>query len=307
MEKILENLQWLWANIVQTIQYIGTLPNKQIFILFLYVLGFICFMFVLWTSKDTKDKTIFFKNRPKAKKNLSISLIGNKYYDMFMEYLLTANGDFEDSTEKLYSEMVKAALIAIGVGAAGYLMDLATYGYILGAVLLFYPIIFRLLNKKDFKKKYIADFYTFLNYLTLYLSGGIPMKRALIEVNNLFPEKAAIKPKLKNIISNNALSGMSGDTYISALEELNEGLDYLEIQNFLNAAKRSLERGDAIADTLLSQISDLQKRSELGKKAYIDSKGTTFEMLKVMFCMVPGIIIFAVPIFIYAITAITGL
>lgn len=275
--------------------------------MFLYVLGFISFMFVLWSSRDIKDKTTFFRNRPKAKKTISISLIGNKYYDQFMEYLLTANGDFEDSTDKLYSELVKSSLLAVGIVAAGYLMEMSSIGYAIGVFMVIYPFLFRLLNKKDFKKKYISDFYTFLNYLTLYLSGGVPMKRALIEVNNLFPEKAAIKPKLKNIISNNALSGMSGDTYISALEELNENLDYLEIQNFLNAAKRSQERGDAIADTLLSQITDLQKRSEMGKKAYIDSKGTTFELLKVMFCMIPGILIFAIPIFVYAMTAISGL
>ena len=108
-------------------------------------------------------------------------------------------------------------------------------------------------------------------------------------------------------------SDTNASTGNAATSDLKAGFIFLHDENstydlnFLNAAKRSLERGDAIADTLLSQISDLQKRSELGKKAYIDSKGTTFEMLKVMFCMVPGIIIFAVPIFIYAITAITGL
>lgn len=264
-------------------------------------------MISVWSSKDVQPKNTFFKNRPKTKKAFKISLVGNKYYDMALEYLLTANGNFEDSTEQLYQDLIKSGVIGILICVICNLLHLGTYMYFLGVLLFVYPVLQRIMDKKDFKKRYIADFYTFLNYLTLYLSGGIPMRKALVEVNNLFPEKAAIKPKLKNIISNNALSGMSGDTYISALEELNEGLDYLEIQNFLNASKRSLERGDAIADTLLSQIGDLQKRAEIGKKEYIDNRGTTFEMFKVIFCMVPGILMFALPIFVYAMTAISSL
>ena len=157
------------------------------------------------------------------------------------------------------------------------------------------------MDKKDYHKKYIAGFYTFLNYITQYLSGGVEMRQALIEVEKLIPEDNVIKPKLKDAISRNAITGFDGDSYIAALQELNKGLDYSEINTFISTARRSETNGDAISETLLDQINDIYKRVEIEKRGHIAGYESKFGVMIVLFGMLSCLAMFCISIFASAI------
>lgn len=241
---------------------------------------------------------------------LSISGVKTTYVNVLLEYeplnkiltsLTCANGIEGDNPTSLIKEAVKSILI--GLLMALFMVYIKQNGI---AIILFifmcaYPFVRRIMDKKDYHKKYIAGFYTFLNYITQYLSGGVEMRQALIEVEKLIPDDNVIKPKLKDAISRNAITGFDGNSYIAALEELNKGLDYSEINTFISTAKRSETNGDAISETLLDQINDIYKRVEIEKRGHIAGYESKFGIMIVLFGMLSCLAMFCIPIFASAI------
>ena len=215
--------------------------------------------------------------------------------------LTCANGIENDDPTNLIKEATK--YIIIGLLMALFMVYIKQNGVaiILFVFMCLYPFIRRVMDKKDYHKKYIAGFYTFLNYITQYLSGGVEMRQALIEVEKLIPEDNVIKPKLKDAISRNAITGFDGDSYIAALQELNKGLDYSEINTFISTARRSETNGDAISETLLDQINDIYKRVEIEKRGHIAGYESKFGVMIVLFGMLSCLAMFCIPIFASAI------
>lgn len=229
----------------------------------------------------------------------------NKDVKHFLDELVKGNGFEDDSVEKVFKQMAKntimACLLIVAFGFVGY----TVIGVILGLLFIFYPIISRLTEKTAYKKKYMSGFYLFLNYIILYVSGGVPMEKALIEVEKLIPEKEVIKKRLKNVVAKNNISGLSGNTYIDALYELNRGLDYPEINLFIHTAERSIERGDEISTTLASQLDDIFKKVEIDKRQAIAQVETKFTVYQVILNMAPALLTFAAPIFIAGIMSLS--
>ena len=237
---------------------------------------------------------------------LSIPGVKTTYVNVLLEYeplnkiltsLTCANGIEGDNPANLIKEVTKSILT--GLVMALFMVYIKQNGI---AIILFifmcaYPFVRRIMDKKDYHKKYIAGFYTFLNYITQYLSGGVEMRQALIEVEKLIHEDNVIKPKLKVAISRNAITGFNGNSYIAALEELNKGLDYSEINTFISTARRSETNGDAISETLLDQINDIYKRVEIEKRGHIAGYESKFGIMIVLFGMLSCLAMFCIPIF----------
>ena len=286
--------------------------NLQDYLTLIFIaIAFVSGITLICSIDVHSNKKVLIDSIPFAKQNYVEKIMSNTFIANYLTELSTANGIENDSPIAIIKEVVKSALYGLLFVAVAYVFSYAAFKtLVIGNIsiafmifLTFWPIIRRPIDKKEYKQKYISAFYVFLNYITLYLSGGVSMRQALIEVNNLTPSNSVIKPRLENIIAKNAISGFNGDTYISTLEELNEGLNFSEITNFIALAKRSQERGDSITDTLLNQLNDISKKVEIDKRSYIAGKENTFEIIKVVFCFFPVILAFTVPIFVSAISA----
>lgn len=260
---------------------------------------------LIWTTNSNNPKNKVFNNLPKMRKSWIDKMSENKDVKHFLDELVKGNGFEDDSVEKVFKQMAKntimACLLIVAFGFVGYTI----IGVILGLLFIFYPIISRLTEKTAYKKKYMSGFYLFLNYIILYVSGGVPMEKALIEVEKLIPEKEVIKKRLKNVVAKNNISGLSGNTYIDALYELNRDLDYPEINLFIHTAERSIERGDEISTTLASQLDDIFKKVEIDKRQAIAQVETKFTVYQVILNMAPALLTFAAPIFIAGIMSLS--
>lgn len=255
-------------------------------------------LYLIISYHSNKSKNKFKGYLPHDKKNLLASLTNNPTIKAQLFDITTANGK-TDSVEALLKDITQsllysAILLVVALIFKGYMALLCLVGITL---LIINPITSRISRKKSFRKQYISNFYEFLNYITLYLSGGIEFKQALNEVYNLLPDHNLLKPKIKEIMTRNVISGLSGDSYIQTLELLNEGLDYSEINSFISSAKRSQEKGDAISETLLIQMVDISKKMKIEKIDYITRRENAFGAMKVGLCFVPYLLITIVPIF----------
>lgn len=253
---------------------------------------------LILSFKSNKSKNIYQSYLPHNKTNILNNLTNNPTINNFLVRITTANGS-NDSVKDLIKELSKSLIYAVILLIVAVVLR-GTIGLVclIGAVLMMItPFMTRIQKQKAFKKKYISDFYEFLNYITLYLSAGIDFKTALIEVDKLIPKTSLLKNKIKEIKTHNAISGLSGDSYIRTLELLNQDLNFNEINSFISSARRSQERGDAISEILLSQMTDISKKMQIEKGDYIASKENTFGAMKVGLCFVPYLLITVIPIF----------
>ena len=255
-------------------------------------------VFLILSFKSNKSKNKFQSYLPHNKQTLLDNLANDPTVQAQLVNLTTANGS-DDSVDSLLKEFSKSFIYAIIllVVAAIFRNSISVLCVCGAALMLVSPFLTRAQKKKSFKKKYIADFYEFLNYITLYLSAGIEFKQALAEVDKLIPSTSLLKPKIKEIRTRNIISGLSGDSYIQTLELLNQDLGFSEINSFISSARRSQERGDAISDTLLIQMTDISKKMQIEKRDYIASKENTFGAMKVGLCFIPYLLITVIPIF----------
>lgn len=270
------------------------------------LLALFCILYLIFTSKSNENKKKFINSIPHVKVDIKDKVMQHPMIARFVEDITKANGMENDSPQKLINEVIKGLVFGLVFTLFCAITDKLFIGIIILIVLAGYPVVGRILDKKNYKKRYIADFYVFLNYLTLYLSGGVLMKQAINEVASLMPDTSVIKPKLNDIVSRGAISGFDGNNFIGALEMLNDGLDYSEIEVFIALARRTEERGDPIADALLSQIEDISKKVDIEKHSYIDSQQSMFEVMQVLFGMIPAVLVYAAPLFVAAVISLTG-
>ena len=270
---------------------------KNWIIVFLAVLALIETLALIFTINPGSNKNEFLLSIPGVKTTYVNALLEYEPLNKMLTSLTCANGIENDDPTNLIKEATKS--IIIGLLMALFMVYIKQNGVaiILFVFMCLYPFIRRVMDKKDYHKKYIAGFYTFLNNITQYLSGGVEMRQALIEVEKLIPEDNVIKPKLKDAISRNAITGFDGDSYIAALQELNKGLDYSEINTFISTARRSETNGDAISETLLDQINDIYKRVEIEKRGHIAGYESKFGVMIVLFGMLSCLTMFCIPIF----------
>ncbi|MDO4500687.1 MAG: hypothetical protein Q4B60_05360 [Erysipelotrichaceae bacterium] len=275
--------------------------NKEIIVCTSIVCLVIALLTYIASYRTTKEKNRFIDSLPNTKRTYMSVLLNYEPLKKYLVTLTSANGMADDSPEVLLRESIRSVLIGILLLMGMFKFGQKGIGIALLLFMTVYPYVRRILDRSDYKKKYISGFYTFLNYITQYLSGGVEMKQALIEVEKLIPEENVIKPKLKDVISRNAIAGFAGDTYISALEELNRGLDYNEINSFISTARRAQSYGDPITDTLLGQIDDIYKRVEIEKRGHIATYESKFGIGIILFAMLPVLAMFCIPIFASAI------
>ena len=274
---------------------------KNWIIVFLAVLALVETLALIFTINPGSNKNEFLLSIPGVKTTYVNALLEYEPLNKMLTSLTCANGIENDDPTNLIKEATKS--IIIGLLMALFMVYIKQNGVaiILFVFMCLYPFVRRIMDKKDYHKKYIAGFYTFLNYITQYLRGGVEMRQALIEVEKLIPEDNVIKPKLKDAISRNAITGFDGDSYIAALQELNKGLDYSEINTFISTARRSETNGDAISETLLDQINDIYKRVEIEKRGHIAGYESKFGVMIVLFGMLSCLAMFCIPIFASAI------
>ena len=274
---------------------------KNWIIFFLAILALIETLVLIYTIDPGSNKNEFLLSIPGVKTTYVNALLEYEPLNKILTSLTCANGIRNDDPTNLIKEATKS--IIIGLLMALFMVYIKQNGIaiILFVFMCLYPFVRRIMDKKDYHKKYIAGFYTFLNYITQYLSGGVERRQALIEVEKLIPEDNVIKPKLKDAISRNAITGFDGDSYIAALQELNKGLDYSEINTFISTARRSETNGDAISETLLDQINDIYKRVEIEKRGHIAGYESKFGVMIVWFGMLSCLAMFCIPIFASAI------
>ena len=255
-------------------------------------------VFLILSFQSNKSKNKFQSYLPHNNTNLLDGLKENPGINAYLTKITTANGS-NDSVDGLLKEFSKSFIYAIIllVFAAVFRNSISIFCVCGAALMVVSPFLTRMQKKKSFKKKYISDFYEFLNYITLYLSAGIEFRQALIEVDKLIPNTSLLKDKIKEIKTHNAISGLSGDSYIQTLELLNQNLNFNEINSFISSARRSQERGDAISDILLTQMADISKKMQIEKGDYIASKENTFGAMKVGLCFIPYLLITVIPIF----------
>lgn len=250
---------------------------------------------VLMSYKSNKRKYINTVPVPKEKKEST--LLSNGFIKSFLTRAVTANGNDDDSIENLFEDYKKmgigAVLAFLLFSAIGYM----SIGIVVALILIVYPLADRFMRRKEFAKNYISDFYVFLNYIILYISGGLSVDKALTYAEVLIPETSLLKGRLKKLVAQKAISGLSGNTWLESLKILNEGYDFSEINSFIGAAERNLQRGDALTDTLTEQLDDIKKRVQLQKRQKIDNANTKFEVMRVLFCFLPLILMFCIPIF----------
>ena len=274
---------------------------KNWIIVFLAVLALVETLALIFTINPGSNKNEFLLSIPGVKTTYVNALLEYEPLNKMLTSLTCANGIENDDPTNLIKEATKSIIIGLLMALFMVYIKQNVIAIILFAFMCLYPFIRRVMDKKDYHKKYIAGFYTFLNYITQYLSGGVEMRQALIEVEKLIPEDNVIKPKLKDAISRNAITGFDGDSYIAALQELNKGLDYSEINTFISTARRSETNGDAISETLLDQINDIYKRVEIEKRGHIAGYESKFGVMIVLFGMLSCLAMFCISIFASAI------
>lgn len=275
--------------------------EKTILLLFIILISFIVLTTFVWTANSKTNKNKLYDNLPKAKTSWIDKMSNNKDVKVFLDELTKGTGIKDDCFELLIKEETKTLIASLGLLVFSSIVGYFYIGLIIAVVLVCYPVLRRISDKKEYKKKYISGFYKFLDYIILYTSGGVPMAKAIIEVEKLIKEDEVIKPRLKAVVSKNSISGLSGNTYIDALKELNEGLDYPEINLFIHTAERSISRGDEISDVLLGQLDDIFKKVEIEKRGVIAKLETKFAIYQVTLNMAPTLVLFAGPILISAI------
>lgn len=260
-------------------------------------------IFLILTHHNDSKKKKMQKMLPHESNTLVEKVLKQDDIRRILINLTTANGYKDDSVDDLVSDILKSTAYALIILAVGYILSLFFFKQFLfvccflSIYMVIAPLYNRYKSKKAFRKKYIIDFNMFLNYITLYLSGGVEMRTALIEVEKLLPDNSYVKPKVEEILAKNAISGLSGNSYIATLEEFNKDLDFSEIQMFINSAKRSQERGDAIAETLMMQIDDISKKVKMQKQDFINSRENIFGTMKICLCLMPMMAAIVIPVF----------
>ena len=157
---------------------------KNWIIVFLAVLALVETLALIFTINPGSNKNEFLLSIPGVKTTYVNALLEYEPLNKVLTSLTCANGIEGDDPVNLIKEATKSIIIGLLMTLFMVYIKQNGVAIILFVFMCLYPFIRRVMDKKDYHKKYIAGFYTFLNYITQYLSGGVEMRQALIEVES---------------------------------------------------------------------------------------------------------------------------
>lgn len=249
--------------------------------------------------------------RKKHLNNIIVSQKKKRFEDetnkvkQYMSNLIHFNND-SAAKEKLMKDVKISALVCVLIFIVSIQYGQPLVGIGLTVLMLFMPFYIRFANKKEYLQEYKNSFFDVINYLILYLSGGLNIQKALEETEALVPETDVIKNNLKMVINERKLSGVSGNTIIESLRLLNNDFDLDEIDNFIITLELAQKKGTEVTSSLQSQLSYIDNQNYLKAIAKIDTAAMKISMYKTVFGLVTCMALFIIPPIINAFSQMTA-
>lgn len=272
---------------------------------YLYLIVGFLFLIVAMLLPDNK--------RLQRKKHLNNILVSQKkklfedetnHLKQYVNGLIHFNKD-SAAYEKFTKEVKISSIIAIFIFIVSLLNTQLLIGAILSAMMFLMPFYIRYANKKEYLQEYRNSFFDVINYLILYLSGGLNIQKALEETEALIPKTDVIKSNLKMVINERKLSGVSGNTIIESLRLLNNDFDLEEIDNFIITLELAQKKGTEVTTSLLSQLTYIDNQNYLKAIGKIDAAAVKISMYKTVFGLITCIALFILPPIINAFSQMT--
>lgn len=183
---------------------------------------------------------------------------------------------------------------------------MAWIGVVVGLPMLGLPLLIRYLNRRENKILYRESFYRVVNYIILYLSGGLNILKALEETERVINPNDIIRENFLLVLKERKISGISGDNIINSLEALNRDYNLEEIDQFINSLNLANTKGIAIVDILKSQASFIRKKQSLRIQEKIAATDSKITMMKTLFGIGTALAVFVLPPIITAIISFSG-
>lgn len=168
------------------------------------------------------------------------------------------------------------------------------------------PLLLRWLNRRENRVLYQESFYRLINFIVLYLSGGLNILKALEEAEHIIPKDDIIRDNFMLVLKERRISGISGDNIINSLEALNRDYHLEEIEQFINSMNLANNKGISIIDILKSQASYIRKKQALRIQEKIAATDSKMTLLKTTFGIGTALTIFILPPIITAIISFGG-
>lgn len=249
--------------------------------------------------------------RKKHLNNILVSQKKKRFEDetnkikQYVSNLIHFNND-SSAKEKFIKEVKISVLVCVLIFIVSIQYDQPLVGICLTVLMLLMPFYIRFANKKEYLQEYKNSFFDVINYLILYLSGGLNIQKALEETEALVPETDVIKNNLKMVINERKLSGVSGNTIIESLRLLNNDFDLEEIDNFIITLELAQKKGTEVTSSLQSQLTYIDNQNYLKAIAKIDTAAVTISMYKTVFGLVTCMALFIIPPIINAFSQMTA-
>lgn len=249
--------------------------------------------------------------RKKHLNNIIVSQKKKRFEDetnkvkQYMSKLINFNND-SAAKEKLMKDVKISALVCVLIFIVSIQYGQPLVGIGLTVLMLLMPFYIRFANKKEYLQEYKNSFFDVINYLILYLSGGLNIQKALEETEALVPETDVIKNNLKMVINERKLSGVSGNTIIESLRLLNNDFDLDEIDNFIITLELAQKKGTEVTSSLQSQLTYIDNQNYLKAIAKIDTAAVKISMYKTVFGLITCMALFILPPIINAFSQMTA-
>lgn len=214
----------------------------------------------------------------------------------FLTTMTQHNGIKDDSIKGLFKDYVYVLLMCLFMGAI--LTYILKKWFIIPIMLfggLFLPILARFFGKKAYRKAYLSSFYSIIDYIILYTSGGVNIFDAIYETEKLVSDDNPIKKSMQEAIKMRNISGVNGNSYVDSLYKLNEELHLAEIDDFIRSIALQAERGTPVVNTLYSQIDYIHQKRLMADKETIAKAESSITMLKTGLCSLPILLLFLIP------------
>lgn len=229
----------------------------------------------------------------------AVQVIDGTFYDLL-------HFDKKDSASKLMKELIYSVVIGLAVTVAGTLFKMPWIGLGVGVSMLSLPFLIRWLNRKESRTLYQESFYRLINYIVLYLSGGLNILKSLEETEHIIPKDDIIRENFMLVLKERRISGISGDNVINSLEALNRDYHLEEIDQFIVSMNLANKKGISIVEILKSQAGYIRKKQSLRIQEKIASTDSKITLLKTLFGIGTAMTIFILPPIITAIISFGG-
>lgn len=265
--------------------------NESLLFLLLGVCGIIVLLLLPESKKNTRQKhlsNVLFSEKKQYFKNETQQM------KHFLGTLTTYKPNV-DETDKLKKELKMSGALAVGILFLGLINSQLLISFLAALAMLTVPLLIRWSNKQEYLREYKNSFFNVINYLILYLSGGLNIQKALEETEALIPEKDVIKTNLKMVVNERKLSGVSGNTIIESLQILNKGYDLSEISNFILTLQLAQKKGNEVTTSLQSQVTYINNQNTVTSMRKIDAAAVKISLFKTAFGVMTCVALFILP------------